>query len=74
MGGTFYHSAETNGFQYDRNKNRSNDKVNINETDKKSRDRDTDLIIEENTIYEIDRDCYERLKRQKKGNKDLKKL
>lgn len=25
-----------------------------------------DLIIEENTIYEIDRECYERMKRQKK--------
>lgn len=28
--------------------------------------RDEDLIIEENTIYEIDRDCYERLKKGKK--------
>lgn len=28
--------------------------------------RDEDLIIEENTIYEIDRDCVERLKRNRK--------
>lgn len=27
---------------------------------------DEDLIIEENTIYEIDRDCIERLKRSRK--------
>jgi len=27
---------------------------------------DSDLIIEENTVYEIDRECFERLKRQKK--------
>lgn len=27
---------------------------------------DEDLIIEENTIYEIDRECMERLKRNKK--------
>ena len=25
---------------------------------------DEDLIIEENTIYEIDRDCVERLKKE----------
>ena len=31
-----------------------------------ARNKDEDLIIEENTIYEIDRDCFERLKRQKK--------
>lgn len=27
---------------------------------------DEDLIIEENTIYEIDRECIERLKRNRK--------
>ncbi len=31
-----------------------------------ARKRDDDLIIEENTIYEIDRDCFDRLKKQKK--------
>ena len=28
--------------------------------------RDEDLVIEENTIYEIDRSCIERLKRNRK--------
>ena len=32
----------------------------------KKRKEDEDLIIEENTVYEIDRECYERLKRQRK--------
>lgn len=30
------------------------------------RKSDEDLIIEENTIYEIDRECVERLKRNRK--------
>lgn len=30
------------------------------------RKEDSDLIIEENTVYEIDRECYERLKKQRK--------
>ncbi len=38
---------------------------NSNDSSKKRRN-DEDLIIEENTIYEIDRECYERLKRQRK--------
>ena len=28
--------------------------------------RNQDLIIEENTIYEIDRECFERLKKQRR--------
>lgn len=28
---------------------------------------DEDLIVEENTIYEIDRECYERLKKKRKS-------
>ncbi len=47
------------------------DKAAKEETDSKGkalieRKRDEDLIIEENTIYEIDRDCFDRLKKQKK--------
>jgi hypothetical protein len=32
----------------------------------KSNKRDDDLIIEDNTVYEIDRECYDRIKKQKK--------
>jgi hypothetical protein len=35
------------------------------EAERKQKD-DRDLIVEDNTIYEIDRECYERLKRQRK--------
>ena len=43
-----------------------------NETDQVSKNvqfnnkRDEDLIIEENTIYEIDKDCVSKLKRYRK--------
>ena len=32
-----------------------------------------DLIIEENTVYEIDRECYERMKRQKRKKASMNK-
>lgn len=32
-----------------------------------------DLIIEENTVYEIDRECYERMRRQKKKKPPVNK-
>lgn len=43
------------------NSSRNTNRKNLNE--QRSKKRDDDLIIEENTIYEIDRDCVERLKR-----------
>ena len=52
-------------FQYDKSYNSLNGYVNSNDIGKK-RKGDEDLIIEENTVYEIDRECYERLKRQRK--------
>ena len=41
--------------------------------DIKDRKGKEDLIIEENTIYEIDRECYERMKRQKKKKTSVNK-
>jgi len=38
----------------------------VGQESNKQREKDVDLIIEENTIYEIDRECYERLKKQKR--------
>lgn len=69
MGGSFNRSGETTRFQYSKGNNTSREYVNANEEDKKLRERDSDLVIEDNTIYEVDRDCYERLKRLKKSNK-----
>ncbi|MDF2485877.1 MAG: hypothetical protein K0R46_2045 [Herbinix sp.] len=59
-------SGKPSGFQYDkqmppyRANNGIHNQVNSNE------EMEDDLIIEENTVYEIDRECFERLKRQKK--------
>lgn len=59
-------SGRPSGFQYDkqmpnyRANNSGLSQVSSNE------EKEDDLIIEENTIYEVDRECFERLKRQKK--------
>lgn len=37
-----------------------------NQKEQNPNKRDEDLIIEENTIYEIDRECVERLKRSRR--------
>ena len=55
-----------NGFRYGKTNLTNKDGRIANEKDLVERKRDEDLIIEENTIYEIDRDCYNRLKKQRK--------
>jgi hypothetical protein len=37
--------------------------------DRKNLTNDDELIIEDNTIYEIDMECYERMLRRKRNNK-----
>lgn len=65
MGKQYFLSGTLSGFQYgsgnipNQGKNETNLVFN-------KRKEDDDLIIEENTVYEIDRECYERLKRQKR--------
>lgn len=54
-----------NGFQYGRREDILNNS-STRRTEPLAQKKDEDLIIEENTIYEIDRDCFDRLKRQKK--------
>jgi hypothetical protein len=65
MSNQFYRPANSSGFQFDNN-NVARDKKDSNEIVNKRNKRDEDLIIEDNTIYEIDRECYERMKRQRK--------
>lgn len=43
---------------------------NMNAVDKKSRREDSEVIIDETTIYEIDLDCYECIKKRMKSNKN----
>ncbi len=64
MGDQFYRSGRSSGFQYDNKKDSDIVKYGSKENDQKKNDED--LIIEENTIYEIDRECYERFKRQRR--------
>jgi hypothetical protein len=66
MGEKFHPSGKPTGFQYGNQKKYAINKTNMNDVDPKPKGKDDDLVIEENTIYEIDRDCYERLKKQKR--------
>jgi hypothetical protein len=61
MGNRLNHSGSPSGYKKDLTKTNLN-YGNNNERKKE----DNDLIIEDNTVYEIDRECYERLKRQRK--------
>lgn len=64
MGERYYHSGKLSGFQYEDIKDPLQGKTFNNEGNKNQ--KDDDLIFEENTVYEIDRECYERTKKQKK--------
>ncbi len=76
MSGQFYNSGGNPGFQYDKQMNNQlnnpiNNQMNnqrsiSNRSESSNSKRDEDLIIEENTIYEIDRECYERLRKLKR--------
>lgn len=63
---TFYHSSDGSGLPYEFNKRKQTQENNLYSKKTQRKDDDEDLIIEDNTIYEIDRDCYERLWRQRR--------
>lgn len=54
------------GYKYAKSEEKFKDTGRPSHKETSGRKRDEDLIIEENTIYEIDRDCVERLKRNRK--------
>jgi hypothetical protein len=66
MGEQFYLSGKPSGSQFERLNAPSNGKSNENVAKIGRKEKDDDLVIEDNTIYEIDRECYDRLKRQKR--------
>jgi len=66
MGEQFFRSGKPSGFQYEKQSDIFQENIDPNDMNRKQRELDKDLIIEENTVYEIDRECYERLKRQRK--------
>lgn len=64
MAERYYRSGKLSGFQFDIRNDPSANKPSAGEKDEYN--KDVDLVIEENTVYEIDRECYERLKKQRK--------
>ncbi|MDD3173863.1 MAG: hypothetical protein PHF63_09410 [Herbinix sp.] len=66
MGQQFNRSGRNSGFQYENRYDSVQGKFKANEADIKQKGKDDDLIFEDNTVYEIDRECYERFKRQKR--------
>ncbi len=61
-----YPTGRPSGSQYEKHKTATNENYNVHNTLNSGKEMEDDLIIEENTVYEIDRECFERLKRQKK--------
>lgn len=54
---------------------RDNEKTGASFCSNERAKEDSDLIIEGNTVYEIDRECYERLKKQRKRKaSDIKRF
>lgn len=43
---------------------------NVNSIEKKGRREDSEVIIDETTIYEIDMDCYECIQKRMKNKKN----
>ena len=65
MNGKYYPSGKPSGFQYDKPMTPFKENNNLPPS-LKSSEMEDDLIIEDNTVYEIDRECFERLKKQRK--------
>ncbi len=66
MNGKYNPSGKPSGFQYEKPMTPSKENNNyLNQVNRISEMED-DLIFEDNTVYEIDRECFERLKRQRK--------
>lgn len=66
MGGQYFSPGKPSGFQYDKQNKAEQGYTDAKNGMAKNSKSDEDLIIEDNTVYEVDRDCYERLKRQRK--------
>ncbi|NLK99179.1 MAG: hypothetical protein GX271_00770 [Clostridiales bacterium] len=55
-----------NEYKFIKKEKGSNEVSSQTQKEQRSNKSDEDLIIEENTIYEIDRECVERLKRNRR--------
>lgn len=66
MNGKYNPSGKPSGFQYEKPMTPYKENKSLYNTNNNGYDLGDDLIIEDNTVYEIDRECFERLKRQRK--------
>ena len=66
MDSRYYHSGKQTGFQYGKPMEPAQSRRMTQEKEIQRSTSDEDLIIEDNTVYEIDRECYNRLRRKRK--------
>jgi hypothetical protein len=67
MGEQFYRFGKSTAAGFENRNDLTRDKSgSSNNSSRNPKGSDEDLVIEENTVYEIDRECYERLKKQRK--------
>ncbi len=69
MEGNRKYSGNPSGFQYARRNNPRYFNTDYRQSLNNTTGNDEDLIIEDNTVYEIDRECYERMKKMKNKEK-----
>ena len=65
MNRQMYPPGKPSGSQYEKPKTSTNEYNGLRNSINTGKENEDDLIIEENTIYEIDRECFERLKRKR---------
>jgi hypothetical protein len=66
MNRQMYPPGKPSGSQYEKQKIITNENNGVYGSINTDKGMEDDLIFEENTVYEIDRECFERLKRQRK--------
>jgi hypothetical protein len=66
MNRQMYPPGKPSGSQYEKQKINTKENNSMYSSINTDKGMEDDLIIEENTVYEIDRECFERLKRQRR--------
>jgi len=66
MESQYFRPEDSSRHLYANNNNTNSDDNFDQKKERRENLKDEDLIIEDNTVYEIDRACYERLRNQKR--------
>ncbi len=69
MNNKYYSSNRFDGFLYGKANNTGYNSKDVSKKGEYKGKNDEDLIIEDNTVYEIDRKCYRELMRKKNRKK-----